>query len=46
MSNREIGAQLYLSPSTVKFHVRNIMQRLGAKHRAEVVYNATQAHLL
>jgi DNA-binding NarL/FixJ family response regulator len=45
-SNREIGAQLYLSPSTVKFHVRNIMQRLGARHRAEVVYKATQNHLL
>jgi DNA-binding NarL/FixJ family response regulator len=46
MSNREIAAQLYLSPTTIKFHLRNIMQKLDAKHRAEVVYKATQAHLL
>lgn len=46
MSNREIAGQLYLSPSTVKFHVGNLMRAFGAKHRAEVVYKATQAHLL
>jgi DNA-binding NarL/FixJ family response regulator len=34
---------LYLSETTVKFHVRNIMRKLDASSRAEAVYNATKA---
>ena len=43
LSNRGIGAQLYLSETTVKFHVRNIMRKLDASSRAEAVYKATKA---
>jgi DNA-binding NarL/FixJ family response regulator len=43
LSNRGIGARLYLSETTVKFHVRNIMRKLDATSRAEAVYNATKS---
>ena len=43
LSNRGIGARLYLSETTVKFHVRNIMRKLDATSRAEAVYKATKA---
>ncbi|MET8243884.1 response regulator transcription factor [Streptomyces sp. NPDC005202] len=42
LSNREIGAQLYISETTVKFHVRNIMRKMDAGSRAEVVYEASK----
>jgi DNA-binding NarL/FixJ family response regulator len=42
LSNRGIGARLYLSETTVKFHVRNIMRKLDATSRAEAVYKATK----
>ncbi len=44
-SNRNIGARLYLSETTVKFHVRNIMRKLKATSRAEAVYKATETGL-
>jgi len=43
LSNRGISARLYLSETTVKFHIRNIMRKLDATSRAEAVYNATKA---
>ena len=43
LSNRGIGARLYLSETTVKFHVRNIMRKLEATGRAEAVYKATKS---
>ena len=42
LSNRGIAAELYLSETTVKFHVRNIMRKLDAASRAEAVYRATK----
>jgi DNA-binding NarL/FixJ family response regulator len=39
-TNREIGAAIFVSESTVKFHVRNVMRKLGVHHRAEVAYVA------
>ncbi|MFF8846455.1 response regulator [Streptomyces sp. NPDC015127] len=42
LSNREIGAELYISETTVKFHVRNIMRKMDASSRAEVVYEASK----
>jgi len=42
LSNRGIGAQLHLSETTVKFHVRNVMRKLEATSRAEAVYKATR----
>lgn len=45
LGNRGIGAQLYLSETTVKFHVSNIMRKLDASSRAEAVYKATKKGL-
>ena len=35
LTNKEIGAQLGLSPDTVKTHLRNAMRKMGAKDRVE-----------
>jgi two-component system, NarL family, nitrate/nitrite response regulator NarL len=37
LSNREIAARLYIELTTVKNHVHNILEKLGAKTRAEAV---------
>lgn len=42
MSNRHIGGKLYISETTVKFHVRNIMRKLDSSTRAEAVYEASK----
>ncbi|TNC21529.1 MadR family response regulator transcription factor [Amycolatopsis alkalitolerans] len=46
LSNRDIGARLYISETTVKFHVRNIMRKIGATSRAEAVYAASKMGLI
>lgn len=46
LSNRQIGAELYISETTVKFHVHNVMEKLGVRRRAEVVYRSGQLGLL
>lgn len=40
LSNQEIGARLYISPTTVKFHLRHIMSKLGVHRRAELAFRA------
>ncbi len=42
MSNVKIGEQLFISATTVKFHVSNIMRKLGVSRRAEAVYAASK----
>ncbi|MCW0212503.1 MAG: response regulator transcription factor [Pseudonocardia sp.] len=42
MSNREIGAELVISEATVKFHVRNLRDKLEVRRRTEIVYTATR----
>jgi len=42
MSNRDIGAKLYISETTAKFHVGNILRKLGVTRRAEAVYEASK----
>ena len=37
LANKEIARELQIAPETVKSHVRDIMQRLGARNRTEVV---------
>ncbi|KRF19064.1 LuxR family transcriptional regulator [Nocardioides sp. Soil797] len=42
LSNRDIGRQLYISETTAKFHVGNILRKLGVTRRAEAVYEASK----
>jgi DNA-binding NarL/FixJ family response regulator len=35
MSNREIGAELFITPKTASVHVSNILSKLGAASRTE-----------
>ena len=46
LTNREIGHTIFVSESTVKFHVRNVMRKLDVHHRAEVAYAASRLGLL
>ena len=46
LSNRVIGEQLFISQSTVKFHLNNIMVKLGVSRRAGLVYVAGKQGLL
>ncbi|MEV5297495.1 MULTISPECIES: MadR family response regulator transcription factor [Amycolatopsis methanolica group] len=46
LSNRDIGSRLFISETTVKFHVRNIMRKIDASSRAEVVYEASKRGLI
>ena len=46
LSNREIGGQLYISETTAKFHVRNLMRKLSVSSRAEAVYAASKSGLI
>ena len=46
LSNRAIGRQLYISDTTAKFHVGNILRKLGVSRRAEAVYEASKLGLL
>ncbi len=41
-SNRAIGHRLYISETTVKFHVSNLMRKLDVSRRAEAVYAASK----
>jgi DNA-binding CsgD family transcriptional regulator len=36
LSNREVAAQLFLSPRTIEFHLRNVFRKLGIASRMEL----------
>lgn len=46
LSNREIGARLYISETTVKFHVHNVLEKFKVRRRAELVFQAGRLGLL
>ena len=46
LSNRLIAEQLGISEHTAKFHLRSIMDKLGADTRAEAVARAARRGLL
>ncbi len=43
--NQEIAARLHVTEHTVKFHVANILAKLGVRSRGEAAAAARQAHL-
>ncbi|HEY9314931.1 MadR family response regulator transcription factor [Williamsia sp.] len=45
-ANKKIGETLFISPSTVKFHIRNIIRKLGVSKRTEAVYLASKRGLI
>jgi two-component system NarL family response regulator len=46
MSNKEIGAALFVSETTIKYHLKNIYSKLGASDRTEAALLATQRGIL
>jgi DNA-binding NarL/FixJ family response regulator len=42
LTNRLIAKQLFLSESTVRFHVQNLKQKIGARTRTELVLRAIE----
>ncbi len=46
LNNTQIAAQLFVSQSTIKFHVSNILAKLGVTGRTEAVAVAVRDHLV
>lgn len=42
LTDREIGARLFLATNTVKSHVKGLLRRLDARRRAQIVHHAHQ----
>jgi GAF domain-containing protein/DNA-binding CsgD family transcriptional regulator len=42
LTNREIAARIHLSHNTIKFHVRQLLQKSGAINRTDLARKATQ----
>lgn len=46
LTNRQIAGALFVSDTTAKTHVKTVMEKLGARNRANVVYRAYRAGLI
>jgi DNA-binding NarL/FixJ family response regulator len=46
LTNPEIAGALHVSENTVEFHVRKLLDKLGARSRMEAVRRATDLGLL
>ncbi|MDB5066390.1 MAG: putative two-component system response regulator [Chloroflexi bacterium] len=46
LSNKQIGSELFISATTVKFHLHNVCEKLGIQRRAGVVSEALRLGLL
>lgn len=46
LSNKEMADSLFISPSTIKFHVSSILSKLGVASRTEAVALALKSHLV
>jgi two-component system response regulator DevR len=46
LSNEAIGRELYISATTVKFHVGNVLRKLSVSRRAEAVYAGSKLGLI
>ena len=46
LSNKEIAAQLFLTESTIKTHVSNLLVKLNAKRRTQAVQIAKSVNIL
>lgn len=46
LSNKEIGDKLFLSESTIKTHVSNMLLKLNAKRRTQAVQFAKEMHII
>ncbi|RFU20117.1 MadR family response regulator transcription factor [Geodermatophilus marinus] len=46
LSNEAIGRELYISATTAKFHVGNVMRKLSVSRRAEAVYAGSKLGLI
>jgi DNA-binding NarL/FixJ family response regulator len=46
LSNREIGDELFITPGTAKWHVHNILQKLGASNRTQAAVRTREFGLV
>lgn len=46
LANKTIAQRIFISENTVKYHVRNILQKLGAQNRTEAVAYAMRQGLI
>jgi DNA-binding NarL/FixJ family response regulator len=46
MTSKEVGDRLFISENTVKYHVRNILDKLGLRSRSEAVMYALREDLI
>lgn len=46
MNYKEVAEELFLSPHTVKTHIKNIYSKLHVKNRAEAIYKAIKQKLI